>query len=65
MAARPIPSPGRPMHQKAALATILHKNIQQKLSHTIGLEKRAPSRCRRGHEKRTRRLVSLGDFHQG
>ena len=26
------------MQQKAFLATILHKNIQQKLSHAIGLE---------------------------
>ena len=41
------------MQQKPLLATILHKNIQQKLSHAIGLKKRAASGCRRGHEKRT------------
>jgi len=41
------------MQQKPPFATILHKNIHQKLSHASRLEKRAASGCRRGHEKRT------------
>ncbi len=41
------------MQQKPLLSTILRKNIHQKLSHAIGLKKRAASGCRRGHEKRT------------
>ena len=41
------------MQQKPPLSTILRKNIHQKLSHAIGLKKRAASGCRRGHEKRT------------
>ena len=41
------------MQQKAPLSTILRKNIHQKLSHAIGLKKRAAAGCRRGHEKRT------------
>ena len=41
------------VQQKPPLSTILRENIYQKLSHAIGLEKRAASRGRRGHEKRT------------
>ncbi len=40
------------MQQKPPPSTILRKNIHQKLSHAIGLKKRATSGCRRGHEKR-------------
>jgi len=38
------------MRQKPLLSTILRKNIHQKLSHAIGLKKRAASGGRRGHE---------------
>jgi hypothetical protein len=38
------------MQQKPPLLAILRKNIHQKLSHAIGLNKRAASGCRRGHE---------------
>src|ERR1700684_2293443 len=41
------------MQQKSPLSTILRKHINQKLSHAIGLEKRATSDCRRGHEEGT------------
>ena len=41
------------MQEKPALSPILRKNIYQKLSHAIGLKKRAASGGRRGHEKRT------------
>jgi hypothetical protein len=40
------------MQEKPALSSVLRKNIHQKLSHAIGLEKRATSGCRRSHEKR-------------
>jgi hypothetical protein len=42
------------MQQKPPLSAIHRKNIHQKLSHAIGLKKRAASGGRRGHEKRTR-----------
>ena len=41
------------MQEKPPLSAILRKNIDQKLGHAIGLEKRATSGCRRAHEKRT------------
>jgi hypothetical protein len=41
------------VQKKPLLSTILRKNIDQKLSHAIGLEKRATSGCRRAHEKRS------------
>jgi hypothetical protein len=53
------------MQQKPHLSAILRKNIHQKLSHAIGLKKRAASGCRRAHKKRTGALGSLGHTHQG
>jgi len=53
------------MQQKPPLSSIIRKNIDQKLSHAIGLEKRATSGCGRAHEKCTGRLGSLGHSHQG
>jgi hypothetical protein len=47
------------------LSTILRKNINQKLSHTIGLEKRAASGCRRGHETTYGLIGELGAFSPG
>ena len=44
------------MQQKSPFPTILRKHINQKLSHAIGLQKRAASVCRRAHEERTRCL---------
>jgi hypothetical protein len=41
------------MQEKPPLSSILRKNIDQKLSHPVGLEQRATSVCRRGHEERT------------
>jgi hypothetical protein len=41
------------MQQTPALSTILRNNTHQKLSHAIGLKKRATSGCGRGQEKRT------------
>ena len=40
------------MQEKPPLSSIIRKNIDQKLSHAIGLQKRATSVCRRAHEKR-------------
>jgi len=40
------------MQQKPPLSTILHKNIDEKLSYAVRLKKRATPGCRRGHEKR-------------
>jgi len=40
------------MQQKPPLSTILHKNIDEKLSHAVRLKKRATPGCRRGREKR-------------
>ena len=53
------------MQQKPPFSTIRRENIHQKLSHAIGLKKRAASGRRRGHEKRTGGLGSLGHSHPG
>ena len=53
------------MQQKSPLSTILRKNINQKLSHAIRLEKRAASDRRRAHKERTSGLGSLEHTHQG
>jgi hypothetical protein len=53
------------VQQKPLLATILRKNIHQKLRHAIGLEKRAAPGCRRGYEKRTGLIGQLGAFSPG
>jgi hypothetical protein len=57
VAGRPIPFAEMPMTTQTAPVSrpsaLLRKNIHDKLSHAIGLEKRAASDCRRGHEERT------------
>jgi len=45
--------------QKPPLATIPHKNVHQKLSHPIGLEKCAASGCRRVHNSSGGHFVVL------
>jgi hypothetical protein len=53
------------MQEKPSLSSILRKNIYQKLSHAIGLEKRATPVCRRGHEERYGVIGQLGAFTPG